>query len=135
LFFAGPLLLGLALVLVWVVWGGKQDAPIENQLVFWGFLLMPYVLIGTMAALASRSSTKAGWLACLGGFTAVLACYAVGYLGYRDSIEARAGTGAALTAMLFICAAIPGSLVGSAIGWATGQALSRPRKLLPRKHR
>jgi hypothetical protein len=135
LFFVGSVLPGLALILVAVAWGGKQDTPAENQLWFGALVLTPYVFIGLMAALASGSGARTGWCACLGGFATVIALYAIGYIGYQENIQAHAWTGAALTGMLFVCATVPGSLVGSAIGWAIGQALSKRRKVLSEEGR
>jgi hypothetical protein len=126
MFFVGSLLAGVALVLVALAWTGKNNMP-EEQLVFWE-LVAPPVIISTMAALASRSGATAGWYACLGGFAAVIASYAIGFMSYQGSLHEPF---AELRVLLFVFVAIPGSLVGSAIGWVYGHFVARRRKLLP----
>jgi hypothetical protein len=123
--FAASVSLGLAMIVAMAALDGRTSQMLASDLPASLVMLAPFVMIGVVAGVASRRGTMVGLCAFLGGIAVVAALQILGYVGAQERLMNRAWTGAALTKGLFLCAAIPASLVGSFFGLMMGRSLVR----------
>lgn len=118
LLFASAVLAGI--VVVFNIADFKRDEWFQACL-----MVLPFVIVAAAAAGATKLGRIVGSCTWLGGLLPVGALYLIGYIGYRDGIQHRAWTGAALSIGLAVLAAFPAAIIGSFVGLVVGRAVSK----------
>ena len=121
------LVLGLAATAIIAALEGRTGQMFAEDLPASLIMLAAFVIVGVVAGLATRRGNVVGFSALFGGLVVVAALHFLGYVGEEQGLKKGAWTGAALTKGLFVCAGVPGALIGSFIGGVIGLAILRSR--------
>jgi len=90
------------------------------------FLLLPFALIGCIAAVLGKDGNRVRcWCSLIGGFLPTIFVYFNGYLDSQYALRQRAWTASALSVGLLPFMAAPVAAIGMAIGWMVAWCLRR----------